>query len=264
MSDEDQALVFFKKALGAVKGQSGAKAVRASALHNVGIILTKRNDIHHAVRIFREALELKSVDSEMEDMSDTQYNLANVLRLTGCINEALELHRQALSTRLHYLGPDHIDVADSMFGLAQVLVDDGNHRDALKVLHECVRIRQKAFGEASDPVADATFLLGTVLREVGNLAESWRCHKLALEVKSQRCGENSAEVADILFKLAIVLCEMGNYDEAKAFNLRSLSIREALEPPAQPYHCLHVGEHGAHRAKAWKSQYCSWIGCKRP
>lgn len=234
MSDEDQALTFFKKALAAVKGQSGAKAVRASALHNVGIILTKRNDIDNAVRIFREALELKSVDFEIEDMSDTQYNLANVLRLTGCVNEALELHRQALSTRIHYLGPDHTDVANSMFGLAQALVDNGSHRDALKVLHDCVRIRQKAFGEASDPVADVTFLLGTVLREVGSLAESLRCHKLALDVKSQRCGENSTEVADISFKLAIVLCEMGKYDEAKIFNLRSLSIRESLELPESP------------------------------
>lgn len=42
MGEEEQALSYFKKALAAVKGQSGAKGVRASALHNVGIILTKR------------------------------------------------------------------------------------------------------------------------------------------------------------------------------------------------------------------------------
>lgn len=230
MSEEEQALSYFKKSLSAVKGQSGAKAVRASALHNVGIILTKRADIDHAVRIFREALELKSSDFETEDMSDTQYNLANVLRLTGCINEALELHKAALDMRIHYLGPDNTDVANSMFGLAQTLVDSSSHRDALKILRECVRIRKKAFGERSDSVADATFLLGSVLREVGSLVESLHCLKLALEVKSKSCGENSTEVADISFKLAIVLCEMGKYDEAKGFNITSLSIRESNDP----------------------------------
>lgn len=229
MSDEEQALSFFKKALSAVKGQSGAKGVRAAALHNVGIILTKRNDIDHAVRIFREALELKSADFETEDKSDTQYNLANVLRLTGCVNEALELHRAALETRMNYLGRDHVDVANSMFGLAQTLVDSGSHLEAVKVLNECVRIRKKVFGDENDSVADATFLLGTVLREVGSLDESLRCLRLALEVKLKSRGEVSTEVADIASKLAIVLCEMGKYDEAKGFNVQSLAIRESSE-----------------------------------
>lgn len=229
MSDEEQALSFFKKALTAVKGQSGAKGVRAAALHNVGIILTKRNDIDHAVRIFREALELKSADLETEDKSDTQYNLANVLRLTGCVNEALELHRAALETRMNYLGPDHIDVSNSMFGLAQTLVDSGSHFEAVKILNECVHIRKKVHGEKNDSVADATFLLGTVLREVGSLEDSLRCLRLALDVKLTSCGVVSTEVADISFKLAIVLCEMGKYDEAKSFNLQSLAIRESSE-----------------------------------
>lgn len=230
MSEEEVALSYFKKALGAVKGQSGAKGVRASALHNVGIILTKRDDIDHAVRIFREALELKSADFETEDMSDTQYCLANVLRLTGCVDEALDLHKAALDTRLHYLGPDHVDVANSMFGLAQALVDNSNHREALNILHECVRIRKKAFGEESDLVADATFLLGTVLREVGSLEEALFCLKMALTVKSKSCGEDSTEVGDLSFKTAIVLCEMGKYEEAKGYNHTSLLIRSSRDP----------------------------------
>jgi tetratricopeptide (TPR) repeat protein len=234
MSDEEEALSFFKKALTAVKGQSGAKGVRAAALHNVGIILTKRNDIDHAVRIFREALELKSSDFETDDKSDTQYNLANVLRLTGCVNEALELHRAALETRMNYLGPEHMDVANSLFGLAQALVDSGSHFEAVKILNECVRIRKKVLGEHNDSVADATFLLGTVLREVGSLDDSLRCLRLALEVKLESCGVDSAEVADISFKLAIVLCEMGKYDEAKTFNLQSLAIRETSEHSKGP------------------------------
>jgi tetratricopeptide (TPR) repeat protein len=226
MSQEDLALSYFKKALSSVKGQTGAKSVRASALHNIGIILTKRHDIDHAVRIFREALELKLSGSGADDCSDTQYYLANVLRLTGCINEAVKLHKSALDTRLQYLGPDHVDVANSLFGLSQAFVDSGNHREAVKILTECVKIRKKIYGEQSDLFADANFILGTVLREVGNLSESLRCLKAALEVKALTCGESSDEVAEISFKLAIVLCEVGKYEEAKSYNAKSLAIRE--------------------------------------
>ena len=229
MADEEVALSYFKKALNSVKGQQGAKAVRANALHNVGIILTKRNDIDHAVRIFREALELKASDSEAEDMSDTQYCLANVLRLTGCVNESLELHKASLDTRIHYLGHDHIDVANSMFGLAQALVDNSNHREALDILQQCTRIRRNLLGDKNDQVADATFLLGIVLREVGNLSDSLVCLKKALEVKEASCGEESVEIADITFKVAIVLCEMGKYDEAKNYNKKALQIRNAID-----------------------------------
>ena len=225
MNDEDLALSYFKRALSAVKGQGGSLSVKASALHNVGIILTKRNDIDHAVRIFREALEMKGNHTDAKDISDTQYCLANVLRMTGCMNEALELHRSALKTRIRFVGADHTDVANSLFGLAQTLVDNDCHKDALEILRECRRIRVDALGAKDDEVADATFLLGIVLREAGKLGEALGCLKEAFDVKSFTKGKESLEVADIAFKIAIVMCELGNYDEAKSYNLRALQIR---------------------------------------
>ena len=225
MHDEDLALSYFKKALHTIKGQGGSLSVKALALHNVGIILTKRNDFDHAVRIFREALEMKRSQADSEDMSDTQYCLANVLRMTGCISEALELHRAALETRVRYLGTEHIDVANSLFGLAQTLVDSNCHSDALDILEECRRIRVGALGEKGDEVADTAFLLGIVLREAGNIGDALKCLKEAHNVKMSTRGKDSMEVADISFKIAIVMCELGNYDEAMNYNKMSLQVR---------------------------------------
>lgn len=229
MGNEEQALSFFRMTLNAVKGQHGAAGVRASALHNVGIILTKRGDLDHSVRVFREALSLKSGDRDSDDLSDTQYCLANVLRLTGCSNEAAELHRVALDTRLRYLGPEHLDVANSMFGLSQSLVDISDHREASALLEECIRIREVALNGDHDLVADASFLLGIVKREVGNLTEALSLMRKALSTKTQSCGPETVEVADISFKIAIVLCEMGRYEEAKTHNERCRQIRASLD-----------------------------------
>ena len=227
LGNEELALSFFRRTLKAVKNRVGAAGVRASALHNVGIILTKRSDLDHAVRVFREALDLKTSEANGDDLSDTQYCLANVLRLTGCSSEALELHKVALDTRVRYLGTDHIDVASSMFGLSQCLVDTSAHRNALTLLTECIKVREREFGPEHDLTADATFLLGIVQREIGNLDDSIACLKKALAVKSTSRGEQSIEVADITFKIAIVLCEVGRYDEAKNYNQKCLDIRLA-------------------------------------
>lgn len=229
MAEDELAFSYFNQALNAVAEISDADEIRATSLHNIGIILAKKNDIENAAKAFREALDLKASNRDSIDVSDTQYCLANVLRLMNSRDEAIELHKEALYIRNKYLGPDNVDVANSMFGLAQALVERNEHNDAISLLDECIGIRRTIHGEKSDSVADALFLLGIVLRDVGRLAESLYHLKATLDVKSSLHGNDHFENSDISFRIAIVLCEMGNYDEAKRYNLESLQLQLAQD-----------------------------------
>ena len=73
-------------------------------------------------------------------------SLGNVLRNLGELEEARQLHEEALETKRRVLGPDHPHTLGTMWNLAFVLVEQGELEEARKLYELALEIRPRFLG----------------------------------------------------------------------------------------------------------------------
>lgn len=98
-----------------------------------------------AMKAFTMSLKLRTscLGSEHPTVSNTQFNIANLLTESGMPGIAIEYHDKALATRRKVLGPQHPEVASSLRHLAIAYSAIGQYQEAESVLHEALEILKR-------------------------------------------------------------------------------------------------------------------------
>ena len=183
LEQDEEARQWFERALHSSSGYLNMRVHSAvlspfKILHNLGYIQYRRQDIHGALQIFREALH-------ESQRSVNKLDIANSLNALGVLYfhlpepdavRSIDCYMQALAIRRAVLGPTHVDVATCLNNIGRVHYIDQRYDDALLVYQEALRIRRLLLGQDHLDVAatgknlDRTCLVVTEVNTVHSLA----------------------------------------------------------------------------------------------
>jgi tetratricopeptide (TPR) repeat protein len=130
-------------------------------------------------------------------------NIASVLRDQGRLDEALEMHRQAMDIRKRALGEDHPLYASDLNNIALVLRAKGRLDEALDMHREALDIDKRALGEDHPDVAGDLNNIASVLSSQGKHKEAVEEFTKALVILRRVLGDAHPNVATTLWWLAI-------------------------------------------------------------
>ncbi len=218
---------------------------------NLGLLRTRERDFAAAAESLREALKRKP------DNTATAINLANALKETGALDEAILVYRQALGPGPHQaaaysnLGAALFerDLAEAVdcftraaaiqppFPAAHINLGRGLFR--LGRLEEAATALKRAV-EIAPQASDASVMLANVLRDLGRMDEALEHYRRAMELKpdDREAGYN----------LGLALNHAGRHAEglkaiAQGPGIVSLSLASRPAHPARVEICPSGGPH---------------------
>ncbi|MCK4658002.1 MAG: serine/threonine protein kinase [Phycisphaerae bacterium] len=174
---------------------------------------------------------LGELDSQPEIAAAVRHRIGtNCLRL-GLYDEAEELLRTALETRLETLGSEHPDTAATVHSLGRALHKKTNYAEAERLYRQALQVRIEVYGEEHPTVAESLSDLAWLLKDAGDLAAAEPLYRQALAMRRRLYGNEHADVADSLNKLAQFLRQTGRPAEAEQHFREALAMRLRLHSP---------------------------------
>ncbi|WJI76705.1 CHAT domain-containing tetratricopeptide repeat protein [Mesorhizobium sp. C395A] len=168
------------------------------------------------------------------ELSQNYYDLGNLQRELGRLNEAERSLNSSLHLRLALLREDSPEVAAIMVGLGNVRWQRGNYSEAKAIYEKAVITLDKPAYNSRPEFANALNNLASTLVELGQFTEAMQLHRRALEIRKVSLGHENYEVSVSLNNLGNVYRELGLlYDAEDALRL-ALSIREKHVTPRGP------------------------------
>jgi tetratricopeptide (TPR) repeat protein len=228
---------FHERALKAREKAFGENSIEvASALNNLGIVLTEIGKRDEAIKKLERALEIEtgSESPDEEFVATCQDNLGIAWAASGQYARAIELHKLAYSF-WYAENPRHSGVANTLGNMGYALYLLGDLAQAEKVFRRAVDIGREALGIGFDELALAEMLhnLGQVLRARSGVYDAWRAKTFLEEALAARSkvGDQHPSTIDTRTVLARVFRCLGEHAKA-ADQLKSAS--EAMDVIRQP------------------------------
>jgi tetratricopeptide (TPR) repeat protein len=157
-------------------------------------------------------------------------NLAGVLNLTGELDRATRLARQAVALKEQVLGRDHPDVAISLNALSSILEENGEAVEALECADRAIAILKKNGDPESEIIGSAQKLRGDSLVALGRGTEAEAAFEAALPIYRRYAGRSNRTVSYPLQGIGDAKLLQGKATEAIPILEETLRIREAHEP----------------------------------
>eukprot|EP00730_Choanoeca_flexa_P012554 TRINITY_DN4386_c0_g1_i2.p1 TRINITY_DN4386_c0_g1~~TRINITY_DN4386_c0_g1_i2.p1 ORF type:complete len:374 (+),score=53.81 TRINITY_DN4386_c0_g1_i2:2-1123(+) len=161
-----EALVLQEKEFGLEHSSTTKTALKLAALES-----HQSSYLHHALKHFKEALQLKhDCCGEMHpSTAATLASMADVMCQQGDIDQAIECIRRCLRIRIKHpnLGAEHSLTADAVSQLAHAYRLDSQNEQALEYYRWALTIRIKALGPNARATADTHFNVALLHRRLG-------------------------------------------------------------------------------------------------
>ena len=197
------------------------------ALHNAGVIYSKRNKPKDAVQFLEGALDVKiaSFGPDSEDTADTRYCLAGALHELGDLDEALEHYSDVLRVRVRHLGKDSIETANVLMGLGEIHKSQGELEEAISCLVEALRVK-RINGADDEEISSLSITVGALFRGLNDLESALQYFADALEAKTyENAGKVNLDSSLCLSLMAGCLFDQGLFQEALQRYQEALEIR---------------------------------------
>jgi tetratricopeptide (TPR) repeat protein len=196
----------------------------AEAMHARGWLYYLASDFGSAEELLRRALTVQRAALGESDtvVARTQDNLAEVLRATGRLDDALVLAQQVLDKRRRLLGR-HADVAQSLNNVGVMQRQMGAVDDAEASFREALLIYDSLERTTDRDVLSSRSNLGMVLRARGQREEAAGLFSSVAEVQERRYGRTHPATITTVNNLGSVLAELGRVTEADSV------LRDVLE-----------------------------------
>ena len=235
---------------------------RATALGNIGIILSDRGDLEEALKHHREALEIFRELGNRQEIATQIDHIGYILQQRGDLEEALKHHREALeifrelgnrqeiATQIGYIGyilqqrggleealkhcrealeihrelGNRRGLATQIGHIGYILQQRGGLEEALKHCREALEIHRELGNRRG--LATQIGYIGYILQQRGDLEEALKHYRKALEI-FRELGDIRGMAAQIGY-IGIILRRSGNLDEALKHHRESLSLSQEL------------------------------------
>lgn len=160
-------------------------------------------------------------------------NLSGVLRERGALEEAEQLTREVLASRVQNLGERAPLTLSSRNKLALVLAARGDNAQAEKEAAETLRLQREVLGNDHSSTLTTMQTLANILMASKRLDEAEALTRESLAGMEAQFGDAYAQTLASMNTLAFLLEERGRIDEAEAAYRRIISIqtRGGVEHP---------------------------------
>jgi tetratricopeptide (TPR) repeat protein/predicted Ser/Thr protein kinase len=175
-----------------------------------------------AEREAREALSAASADHPRRPRLLTMLALSIDRQYRR--EEALAVHRQAVTEAEALRGPEHPVVAAALGNLASTLAELRRNDEALEVLRRVVAIREAALGPEAPSLGETHRQIGDTLRQRGDLTAADAEYERALAI--HRAAGDEAGIVFALSQLASLRNDLAGPAAAKALLLEALPLAE--------------------------------------
>jgi tetratricopeptide (TPR) repeat protein/predicted Ser/Thr protein kinase len=152
--------------------------------------------------------------------------LAILHELTAELDEALQLHEQALALLEQALGPEHPEIAPILNNLGNVRFAKGEFEAAKRQYERAAALRELALGPNHPEVAASLANIGNVHAMTGEFELARQFYERSRVIVENALGPEHPDVAIYLNNLAYVAKEMGANDQAKLQYERLLPMFE--------------------------------------
>jgi len=205
---------------------------RASLLNSIAAIRGAMGEYDEALKLHREALELRQAALDADDpmVAQTLNNMAINHQEEGEYDAAMRLHKRALAIRERGQGPDHPVVAQTLSNLAIVERQSGQLDEALKHNTRALTIRRNALGAMHPLVAASLNNLAVLYKDLKRYGEAHPLYEESLAINESVWGAEHPSVATCLNNLAALNALTGNVDEARRQYTRSVVIFDRAFP----------------------------------
>jgi eukaryotic-like serine/threonine-protein kinase len=191
-------------------------------------------DLRVVALVDRGVQQARSLAVEPRVQADLYRTLGGIYLRLGKLEQADDLLRAALDSRLALSGPRSADVADSLVALGELRDAQADFDEAERMIRQGLDTSRARLGEAHPAVARAATALGRVLvnrgaydKAVGVLEDAVRLHA--------RPGADEADFAVALGELANAHFYAGRFDRSEEFNRRALDIERRIHGDRHPF-----------------------------
>ncbi|MFO0928603.1 MAG: CHAT domain-containing tetratricopeptide repeat protein [Gemmataceae bacterium] len=163
-----------------------------------------------------------------------QTNLASVYRLTGQLEKADPLLRDAVR-RWEKLGAAHqAELADTVNALAVLFTEKGQLATAERLFHRCLEIREKKLGSTHLAVADTLNLLAQTYERLGQDGRALSYYRRGLKIRHDKLGDDHLATAASLNDLAVFYLNRDRFAQAEPLLRRAMATFERRLPADHP------------------------------
>ncbi len=171
-----------------------------------------------AARVQKELAGQPELKAEMLSVMGRTYQ-----RL-GEPDKARPLLEEALTTRRHLLGPEHLQVAESLNDLGVLLREEGDSGAAEPLLVEALATRRKVLGGEHRDVAETLVELGRLYSDKGSDQRAEPLFREALAIRRKVLGDQDHDTATSMNELALLLWHKGDLPGAEELFRQCLAI----------------------------------------
>ena len=206
------------------------------ARKTLGALLMPRGEFDEAQRLFdaalasREfALSTRPDDAEiLTDLADLRGYRAVLYRLRGDLDQAEELHLQALEGLRETRNPQDPRIAAALTDLADLRQAQGDYPRAEQLYREALKIRREVLPPNDTDIAASLNNLAAIRWDQGDPAEAEKLLRESLDIYRQSLGNEHVEVASTLMNLAVMRQSLGDFDESEELHRRVLDMLRRL------------------------------------
>jgi len=198
----------------------------AEVWNNLGAVYLQAELYDDAKEQFERALDIATLADLSRPKASALTNLANIYRVEGRFDEALDCARRAMSVRAELFGPNHADVARSLEMVGMIRQASGDHEGALEDFRRLLDMRLALLPPAHPDVATARNNLGAALFGLRRLEEAEGFFVEALETQTAALGEDHPALRVTTYNLAELYSESGRFADAARFFLRVHDMTE--------------------------------------
>jgi serine/threonine-protein kinase len=194
----------------------------AESLHSLGMVAEEKGDSKASETYFRQ--ELAILQKLGKEYPALLFNLGTVLSRTGQYEEAISIHRDAVTLARKIYGEEHPFVANSLEGFGLALNTSGDQAAAEPLLRQALEMRRKLHGDKSPDFALSMNNLARVLNAKGDYTEAENLFRRALDLFTRQFGDEHPRVGDTKNNLSQLLYTKGDYAEAEKICRETLAL----------------------------------------
>lgn len=175
--------------------------------------------------------------------------LGDLLNETEEHEQAVKLHRDAVSIYSVKLGDDHSTTISAKFRLATVLADAKEYDDAISTYYSVIAMRRALKGDKDPSVAEGLALMANCLKRNGEYHQAIKELKRALKIYRESLGDSHDHVSRTVDEIASLYVTLGDFEKSAAIleevvklkaatqGLQSKAVAETLLSLAMTYEC---------------------------
>ncbi len=159
---------------------------------------------------------------------------ADSLEVTGKLDRAEQIYREAIALRESVYGADHAVMATLHNNLGYLFGRMGRYRDALRQYGHALKINETTHGRDSLDVATNLNNLAAIHDNLGDLDEALGLYQRSLAIRNAKAGNETAEVGETLANMAVIRLRQGALADAERLARQALDISRKIHGPGHP------------------------------